>query len=376
MSLEKLSNVQNFDKMILQLGLMAPVIYLSDGPVRSTYTVNGKSIKIPGSNSKEYLRLKQDLIDYNFDLEIEIYKEEIGTKRDILKSRFRLYKPLLFPTNSDIEEYGEELDPYIDFVGPINAKFRDEEGAETETVVRGYAYHQGKRIKPHEFRGILFRVYGVAIGSTFEDLTRTYSESPVLLHQMAIEVYLDRGFQKIVNLDRESLFEGAMVYSHIQNVLNNWLKGEEPKKPEIRESLTPENKGTIEIQREFYEVEKKIFPKSSKSLIYTLRKRAADKRTRKKEAHNPRMEVEDKIRSIYNAKTIQYKLSDFPESSEAHLNEHRELVVTVPRYSGPRKDLWRTLTLAVLTYPPEDKERRNELLKLIFETYQKYEGKE
>ena len=372
--IRRLPDVQNFDKLILQLGLMTPVVYLTDGPVRESYVVEGREHRIPGTDSNEYHKLKKDLADYNFNVVIEVYKENSPDSKDILRSRFKLYKPLLFPTNADIEEFGEALDPFLSFYGPIEASFRDEDGVQTETLVRAYAYHQQKRIIPHEFRGLLYRVAGVAIGNIFEDLTRMYTESPVLLHQMAIEVYMDKGFQKIVNLDRESLFEGAMAYTHLQNMLSNWLRGDVPARPEIRESLTPENKGTIEIQKEFYETEKKVFPAPEKSLIAILRKRAADKRARRKSQQNPQSDVEDTIISLYKATGIQYKLSDFPENSEAKLDDSKELIVRLPRYSGPRRDLWCTLTLAILAFPPEDKERRKNLLKLIYGAYLRYEG--
>ncbi len=371
---EKFPNLQNFDRLILQLGLMAPVVYLKEGPVRKKYTVEGVEHEIPGTKNENYDNLKRQLEDFHFDLRVEIYRE--GQTDDVLFSGFKLYKPLLFPTNADIRDFGTDLAPYLNFVGPINANFRNEEGEMVETSLRAYAYHQQKRIKPHEFRGLLFRVAGVAIGSMFEDLTRTYSESPVLLHQMAIEIYLDEGFQTIVNLDRESLYEGAMSYWHLQNFLNNWLNGEEPPKPEVRESLSPENKGVVEIQKEFHDVEKKLFPANEKPLLYTLRKRAVDRRAEKKKNQNPRNEVEERIKSEFKAKTIQYKLTDQPWDAEVTVTPDRMLVAKIPRFEGPRRDLWRTLTLAVLAYAPENQKRRRDLLEVLYETYLKYEGKE
>ena len=78
-----------------------------------------------------------------------------------------------------------------------------------------YAYRQAIRIVPHELRGILFRVYDVAIGDYDYEKFRPYTTS-ALQFQTSYEIFMDKGFQSAVNVDRESLYEASYSYRYLK----------------------------------------------------------------------------------------------------------------------------------------------------------------
>ena len=250
----KLQSAHPLDVAVLNLGLMAPVQYLSDGPVRSTVKVDDKDYKIPGTDDPSYIEIKERYLKYNFNLFFEIYKEMPLESENALISRFKIFKPLRYPTDDDVEIYGiETLQPKVYPIKSVVAEVPIDEGLSINTQFSGYYYHQHIRILPQEYRGILFRVYNVAIGNRFQDDLKLYVSSPLILWQSICELYLDKGFQRIVNLDRESLYEGNNIFRHVRYFLENFLSGDVPEKLQIAVDTS-----FSATERRFYSMEKKL----------------------------------------------------------------------------------------------------------------------
>jgi hypothetical protein len=302
---------------------------------------------------------------------------------NIRRNRFKLYKPLLYPLEEHIQTTKkgmEDLNPYVYAFGPINADVNDGKGNISSTEINAYLYHQDIVLKPHEFRGILFRVHNVAIGSYFADDLRLYSENPIILHQTLMEVYLDKGFQSIVNLDREGLYEGSNTYRHLRYFLENFLNGKVPERPIIKEPTPEEKEENVpskeyreKQEREFIKVEQEIF-KPHAGVIYQIKKRMREKRKKKLKATSPLDVVLSEYQAKFNAPLKIKRLEDFKE--DFNLRETDDAVeIQIPRFKGTRAKLWESLILSALLYLNLEDDKTKMFLSELIKLYKVNENK-
>ena len=230
-----LAKLANLDQVLVQTALMCPVEYLPNGPVKRRYETHineeNRSYEVNGANNKWLEDIKKKLANYKFSLFVEI---KIDGK---IKNQFKLFQPLLYPSREDGQLNGEFLYPRIESLS-YDDLYKREDGQNVNLELRGYFYHQNARILPYEFRGMLFRVYGVGIGNRFEDNLRLYVRSPIILHQSLIEVHVNKGFQSAVNLDRESFYESSEAYNAVRGYLSRELSPpvEEIEQPFVEQS--------------------------------------------------------------------------------------------------------------------------------------------
>ena len=404
--LEKLSNEEKLlslpilDQIIATVGLMSPVEYLSNGPVKPYITMEDGSIReIPGTNDKNYLYIKEKLKKLDFAVITEIYTDYQGVGSS---NRFKIFKPLLYPTKRDLEEKGiEKLDSYVYALEPKKAAIENEPGETVNTLIMGYVYHQNARILPHEYRGILFRVYNVAIGDYFRDELRLYSENPVVLHQTMVEIYLDEGFQTIVNLDRESLFEGARSYQYLRAYLENLFMGKVPERPPIKVSEILDKgqsqKGEIGVSEKgdeqkipqsstndtsanrdlkFFDTLKELLPER-KGIISDIKVRMASNR-------NQRIKKKDPTVFIKGVASEKLGVSDVDIKYTATLDDYglifydkekEEAIISVPELEGARYKIWESVFAAAAIWGPKEPDQRKEFMKTLYSIYTTSEGK-
>jgi len=388
----KIGKLPAFDEIITELGLMAPVRYLSDGPVRQFIKdENGTTFKIPGTEEKTFIDLKRKLEELDFKLLCQIYINEE------LKNEFEIFKPLRYPLDSDLKDRPFELlDPYVFIIGPEEKQMENEPGDKIETLIRGYLYHQNSRILPHEFRGILFRVYNVAIGRYFEDELRLYSEDPIVLHQMLIEVYLDKGFQSIVNLDRESLFEGARTYQYLRAYLENLLKGKAPPKGgtltavkekdnlpktmtqpteglKVTENLEKKEMEPINRDVKFYEELRASFPERT-GIIKEIKSRMETQRKERTIRPNPVKKIEQRLLDDFHVDKVELKETKSSDELGYEVKEDR-IVITIPEIKGSNSKLWEGIFMALAVWGPKDKDELKNLVDPIYDIYETTELK-
>jgi hypothetical protein len=387
----KIGKLPPFDEIITELGLMAPVRYLSDGPVRQFIKdKNGKIFKIPGTEDKTFIDLKRKLEKLDFKLLYEIYIDEN------LRNEFEIFKPLRYPLDSDFKDRPiEVLDPYVFIIGPEEKTIENEPGEKNETLIRGYLYHQNSRILPHEFRGILFRVYNVAIGRYFEDELRLYSEDPIILHQMLIEVYLDKGFQSIVNLDRESLFAGARTYQYLRAYLENLLKGKAPPKGgtltaekekdnlpktttqtteglKVTENLEKKEMEPINRDVRFYEELRASFPERT-GIIKEIKSRMETQRKERTIRPDPVKKIEQKLLDDFHVDMVELKETKSSDEVGYEVKEDR-IVITIPEIKGSNSKLWEGIFMALAVWGPKDKDELKNLVDPIYDIYKTTEN--
>ena len=400
---EKLLGAPVLDQIIATVGLMSPVEYLINGPVKQKVIMeDGRILDIPGTNDNNYLHIKEKLKKLDFTVTVQLDIDRQGNGPGDTRNRFKIFKPLLYPSKRDIEEKGiDKLDPYVYALETKEATIENEPGQVVDTVIRGYAYHQNVRILPHEYRGILFRVYNVAIGDYFKDELRLYSEDPVVLHQTMVEIYLDRGFQTIVNLDRESFFEGARTYQYLRAYLENLFMGKVPKRPPIKIpeiSEKPQNQkseGTATVGKEEYKTSVESTKEASinrdikffdslatllpkrKGIINEIKMRNASKRIQRMKKKDPtelirdvaceKLGIED-VNIEYTTTLDDYGLVLYDERKE-------EATISLPKLVGSRSKIWESIFTAAAVWGPKDPENRIEFMKTLYSIYTTSEGK-
>ncbi|MDG6935246.1 MAG: hypothetical protein JRN68_11215, partial [Nitrososphaerota archaeon] len=393
----RLINLQPLDLALAQLALMSPCRYLSDGPVRSRIETSDRKIyKVEGADDPALMRIKEQLIDYNFAIRCEIFND--SETRSKLRNRFSLFKPLLYPSERDLEKWrsyedlAEHLKPQVAVLPTIVTEVPTPEGS-TRTSMTAYTYHQNARINPREFRGILFRVYSVGIGQEFADDYRYYSNDPVTLQQTFIEVYLDEGFQSIVNLDRESLYQGSNLFRHAHNVLKMYLKGIDigidsdatlddfttlklgatapPSGPDYDAAVARKREqAKVQFEESFILAEKKalssIDPKNVGVIDKIKRSKPSARRVgiyRKRLDDVMRKEVIERVK----ADELVVKRVGSHNIAKVSLDNKRA-IISIPEYKGTRRKLWDAIAILVALHIKDDKQR-SEAMSFLWKIY-------
>ncbi len=353
------------DKMITDVAVMSPIEYLPDGPIRKKVSLNGKDYEIPGTDNKDYNELIERLKKFNFEVRIFLNREG----KEI--NNFKIFKPFLYPTDSDIAEFGfDNLDPKI-WVLP---KVDNEIVVENEPLhvnLTGYYYHQSKRILPLEFRGTLFRVHNVSLGYDLGDISNIFTDTYLILHQTFSEIYLDNGFQRIVNLDRESLYEGSSVYRFLMNylkeVINNIGRQKTPPIPVVptsgKEKLFQESSERV--------IKEAISKAGVSNIVSQIKKERALKRSA-----NIRRTGSNLTKEILHAdENADIKRERTKNVSEMDIkNEGKKIIVTVPNFRK-HPELWDNLAVGVLKIV-QDKDTKEEMLSFLISLYSEIEGDE
>jgi len=242
---EKLGKLAQIDRLVTDIGCMSPVEYLPDGPVRKKIIVNGEEVLIPGTNDPEYDAIKNMAknLDFNVKIRLEV---TTGQESSLIRNSFKVFKPFLYPNLRLVEKVSfDKLEPYVYILPNREDKILNDNGEYEQAIVRGYYYHQSKRISPVEYSGLLFRVFNVAMGNEFSDPMKFFVDTYMIYQQSLVEISLEDGFQEIVNLDREGLFEGSNAYRYLKNYLIHYIRGDPPPKP-------------VQIKTETQQVEKQL----------------------------------------------------------------------------------------------------------------------
>jgi len=187
----RISRIASYDQLLWELGLLSPVRYLDDGPIR-------------GVRDETILDLKHRMDSYDLNL----YVDGIEVR-----------KPILFPLEEDELESGSGYGVY-----PLKIEMNTDL-AKVKAV--GYIYHQIIRIIPSELRGILPRIRNIGVGLPSENRFRVLTESPVITWQIAGELYVDEGLDTALNIDRSSFFEADASFILLREKLEATLKDEE-----------------------------------------------------------------------------------------------------------------------------------------------------
>ena len=353
------------DKMITDVAVMSPIEYLPDGPIRKKVTINGKDYKIPGTDNKDYNELIDRLKGFNFEVRIFLNREG----KEI--NNFKIFKPFLYPTDSDIAEYSfDDLYPKI-WVLP---KVDDEIVIENEPLhveLTGYYYHQNKRILPLEFRGTLFRVHNVSLGYNLGDIANIFTDTYLIFHQTLSEIYLDSGFQRIVNLDRESLYEGSSVYTFLMDYLKKVINDTDGRKKQPIPVAPKSGKEKLFQESSERVIKEAISRTGVSNIVSQIKNERASKRSA-----NIRRTGSDLTKEILNAdENSDIKRERTKNVSEMDIKKEGEnIIVKVPIFRK-HPELWDNIAVGILKIV-QDKETKEEILSFLISLYSKIEGDE
>ena len=173
-------NLSEYQSFLWELASLCPVPYFRDGPVRGWYGWDD---------------IKAGLEGFNFRLTVDGYE---------------LRKPVLLPTAGDLSELGDDCQVY-----PFHYDAEEEMGLS----LRGYIFHQRKQIFPPELQGLLVRIRNVGITGYQTDMLKYPRNLGPMAGGMTGEVYVLRGLEEALNIDRNSFNETHNHFVQLQKVL-------------------------------------------------------------------------------------------------------------------------------------------------------------
>ena len=171
--------LSQYDTFLWELAALCPVPYFSDGPVKDW---------------DGWDEIKQRLIDFRFRVIVDGYE---------------LRKPILLPTSSDLSRRGEDYEVYPFSLDEIADGVR----------LRGYVFHQRRQIAPSELQGVLLRIRNVGIKGYQNDLLNYPRNLGPMRGGMSGEIYVDRGLEGALNIDRNSFNETHPHFVAVQGRL-------------------------------------------------------------------------------------------------------------------------------------------------------------
>ncbi len=362
----KLSLLSQIDKLVVDVGLMSPVEYLPDGPVRTNLKYKDKEFKIPGTDNPLYIELKDNTKKLDFNVKLQLLTK-INDSEIEIRNEFKIFKPILYPNLDLVEKIGfENLDPYLDIIPRRNDSVLNEGGEYDKVVVMGYYYHQSKRITPAEYSGLLFRLFNVGLGNEFTDPMKFFVDTYMIQQQSLVEVFMEDGFQQIVNLDREGLYEGNNIYRYLKNYLVNYIRGDAPPVPDTKKN--EDQKAMVETQ--FLKEQEKLFPENPKgSIVSRLKHRRVVYRNKKIKR---RVEgVQQKIIDEYDVEEIEFKRVKSIHEVGLY-KDSKTLIAKIPSFTK-RKGLWDTLCIGLLYNLGDDQEKKEKIIEFVMSLYEEVE---
>ena len=206
-----LSQFSEYDRLVWELSVGAPVKYLENGPI-----INEKCIP----------HIKKRLKDYDFR---------------VIVDGLELRKPILFPLDEKVNDKGVDYN-FIPIHYDRTIKGLPKERARLK--FDGYLYFQKKAIIPPELRGILIRIRNVATGYYDKSLLHYPLPAGPLANQVSGEIYVEEGLEAALNIDRNSFRETDLHYLALQENVFEILAGTKEerrrrKRKEVKEEELP-----------------------------------------------------------------------------------------------------------------------------------------
>jgi hypothetical protein len=191
-SKRSIRHVSDYNRLVWELGVICPVPYLKEGPVKSENVIPD---------------IRQALADHNFTVKID---------------GLELRKPILFPTSREIARRRADYEVW-------DVAF-DDVVAGRRLAFSGYFYHQRLAIWPPELRGLLVRIRNVAVGMYDKSLLNYPKAQGPRMAGLSGEIYVEEGLEDALNVDRNSFRETDPHYLQLQEVVYTRLGGDKTRK--------------------------------------------------------------------------------------------------------------------------------------------------
>ena len=203
---KSIDDIDGREQFLWELGMICPVEYLNDGPVKSKY-LNGKAKEIIQEIKQEISRLK-----------FKVYFDGV-----------QIRKPILLPTTKLRTWEIDSMDTISEEdvrVFPLSISAKAPAGTNgVEVSARGYVLHQPYRITPLQLMGLYPRVKYVGVGRYDNNFFRIiHGEQPILRAQLSGELYIEKGLDEALNLDREGFIEIDPGYQILRDKLRDIIQ--------------------------------------------------------------------------------------------------------------------------------------------------------
>lgn len=203
--LQSIARLSGREEILWDLGMICPVQYLDEGPIRKG---------LPGNKASDVIEKSRQLnASYGFN----VWYDGVNVR-----------KPILFPSPPSPDQAAQdEIDPEAPedpVVWPLSIDGPAPEGR--RVVASGYMAYQPYRLLPAEMRGLLPRVRGVGVGPTYENtlLRELKGERPAYRVQMSGELYVTEGLDEELNLDRSGFLDVSAEYQYLSLELTKLLR--------------------------------------------------------------------------------------------------------------------------------------------------------
>jgi|SRR5436309_6461042 len=203
-NIHALPNLDGRNQLLWHLGMNTPVRYLDDGPVSEEFR--------HGDVRPIINRLTEMANSFKFRLWFD---------------GIEVRKPLLLPTPKVNRTETEESDVgVIDDYQTWPIQIEGQAASNGDVKAEGYLFFQPYRVLPVETRGLLPRVDGVGVGSTFDNsfLRDLKSESPLFRVQVSGELYILKGLEEALNLDRSGFLEIDAEFRFLAEKVSKTIK--------------------------------------------------------------------------------------------------------------------------------------------------------
>lgn len=179
-------NLPMYHQFLWELSLMTPLKYFPQGPI----TISPRTLK----------EKKAELKDFNFMLQVD--------------SR-ELFKPIILPSGNMGKDNIELERKYDYVVKPVNID-RVVDGEPLKC--HGYLYWQRTQVEPSNLRGIEVYIRNVGIGPYDYTLMNFATRNPAhRAAQVSGEIYVDKGLERALNIDRNSFRKTDAHYLALQD---------------------------------------------------------------------------------------------------------------------------------------------------------------
>lgn len=186
------------DRVLWELGLLCPVRYLPGGPVSPQY-LNGPTRKVMSW-----------ITGHLEDLDFKVFLDGVEARKPIL-----LPSPKVHQTKWDAADEDSTRDVSV---YPLSLQRNLKDGRRLDAV--GYLLWQPWRVVPQELRGLYLRVDDVGVGPYDNMLFRAMrGEKPIVRVQFSGELYVRKGLQDALTIDRAGFDEQDAAFVALRNEL-------------------------------------------------------------------------------------------------------------------------------------------------------------
>ncbi len=191
-------NLPMYYQFLWELSLMTPVKYFEHAPVTNRPRILQKD--------------KKRLIQYDFSLRVDMRE---------------MFKPIILPAGT-LTKQARQLQSRYDFV--VKTFTVDKTVGGDQLKYHGYLFWQREQIEPQRLRGIQIYIRNVGIGLYDYTLMNYGTRNPAhRAAQVSGEIYVEKGLEGALNIDRNSFRESDSHYlalqDHVWKILGSGSEG-------------------------------------------------------------------------------------------------------------------------------------------------------